>query len=293
MDDSIGFVILHYQQIQETINCVNSVVEKVKNYRIVVIDNCSPNESGKKLDSMYDDAKKINVLLLEKNYGFAHANNVGFQILKEQGCQFICCINNDTEIVQNDFFERIKSEYKKSHFAVLGPLVRVRDNSIQGFASTIKSLADYEKELSIYETSSTLDKYLECLGLVTRAYLRHPSIMGKIRKIKQIFNCPYKNRMENVILHGCFLVFSEKYIYRFDTAFQEGTFMYREEELLYLRLKENNLLSVYCNDINVKHLEKAATNSNYANAEERYRFVRQCQIDSLRILIEKLKESGK
>lgn len=293
MADSIGFVILHYQQIQETINCINSIVKNVKNYRIVIIDNCSPNESGKKLKTIYENHKDLSVVLLDKNYGFAHSNNVGYYLLKEQGCKFICCINNDTEIIQNDFYERIENEYIKSNFAVLGPLVRIRDNSVQGFATIIKNVTDYEKELSIYEISSTFQQYLKNIGFVTRMYLKYPNTIGKIRKIKQMFRCPYKNRMENVVLHGCFLVFSEKYISMFDTAFQEGTFMYREEELLYLRVRENNLISIYCNDIVVKHMEKAATNSNYKNIEERYKFVRKCQIDSLRILIEKLKESGK
>lgn len=44
----ISFIILHYNVVDETINCVNSIKNNINsnNYHIVIADNASPNKSG-------------------------------------------------------------------------------------------------------------------------------------------------------------------------------------------------------------------------------------------------------
>ena len=48
----IVFVVLHYLTIDDTIECVNSIKEKCKkgNFRIVIVDNASPNNSKNELN---------------------------------------------------------------------------------------------------------------------------------------------------------------------------------------------------------------------------------------------------
>ena len=63
------------------------------------------------------------------------------------------------------------------------------------------------------------------------------------------------------------------------------TFLYKEEELLFLHLKENGLLSVYCPRLVIKHLEDVATNSINKSSEEKKKFLIQNQLKSTRILV--------
>ena len=77
-----GFVILHYMTADDTINCVESIKEKCFDYEIVIVDNASPNGSGKILETKYSKESKINVLTLEKNIGFDCGNNAGINFLR-------------------------------------------------------------------------------------------------------------------------------------------------------------------------------------------------------------------
>ena len=48
MKYKIGFVVLHYNAIKETIDCVESIKKRIdtNKYYIVVVDNASPNHTG-------------------------------------------------------------------------------------------------------------------------------------------------------------------------------------------------------------------------------------------------------
>ena len=45
-----GYVILHYQSIEITKKCVDKLLMFSKTNPIVIVDNCSPNGSGKQLE---------------------------------------------------------------------------------------------------------------------------------------------------------------------------------------------------------------------------------------------------
>ena len=90
-----AFVILHYNTIEDTILCVDSIKENVNsNYNIVIVDNCSPNGSGKLVKEKYCNDVDIHVILSERNEGFARGNNIGFIFAKERlHSKFIILMN--------------------------------------------------------------------------------------------------------------------------------------------------------------------------------------------------------
>ena len=148
--DTVGFVILHYNVIDDTIACVQSIQRNIdtNNYLIVVVDNCSPNETGKKLLELYHDEKKIHVILNEMNLGFAKGNNIGIEYAQDyQHCNYICCLNNDTILTEKDFLAKIKKEYLHSNAAVIAPLVYLRNNKIQQYRYQLYSRNYYLNKL--------------------------------------------------------------------------------------------------------------------------------------------------
>ena len=101
-----GFVILHYCSINETINCIESIQSKIDNdnYYIVIVDNGSPNNTGKELEQQYANNRHCVVLLNKDNLGFARGNNVGFRYAKFiLNCNYICMLKSDTKLISDNF----------------------------------------------------------------------------------------------------------------------------------------------------------------------------------------------
>ena len=149
-----AFVILHYYTIEDTKKCVESILEKCNNVYIVIVDNASPNNTGKELEKLYKTNNKIKVILSKENLGFAKGNNIGFKYAKEKlNADFIIMCNNDTYLLQDDFLNLIEEEYKISKFAVLGPKILLPNNKIntvQINMQSLKSLKKQQKYLEIY-----------------------------------------------------------------------------------------------------------------------------------------------
>lgn len=102
---------------------------------------------------------------------------------------------------------------------------------------------------------------------------------------------PMKER-KDVILHGCCLIFTPPFFEKLN-GFHPNTFLYREEELLYFMVKDAKLTTLYCPELQIRHLEDASTNSIAANDDERKKLYIKNQIDSLKILIAFLDEKEK
>ena len=106
MEYKIGFVILHYNAYKETIQCAKSIMDKLDTdrYEIIIVDNDSPNKSLPIIQDELKDYKQIHFIQLNENIGFAKGNNEGINYARKTlNCDFVCCLNNDTEIIQNDF----------------------------------------------------------------------------------------------------------------------------------------------------------------------------------------------
>lgn len=146
----ISFVILHYNTIKETVDCVESIEKLIdtENYCIVIVDNCSPNNTGVELVNKYKNSDKIDVLLSKENVGFARGNNLGIDYARnELNSKYVCCTNNDTLMIQKNFYHSIEKEYKFSNAAVIGPRVYLKDNSIQQQCGELKDITVYKKSL--------------------------------------------------------------------------------------------------------------------------------------------------
>ena len=77
----IGFLILHYKTVHETIACVDSIRTldfSRTSYHILVADNGSGNGSYERLSSLYQGAGDITVMTTGENLGFSAGNNAGW-----------------------------------------------------------------------------------------------------------------------------------------------------------------------------------------------------------------------
>lgn len=288
-----GFLILHYQAICETIACIESIKKNISNkinYHILIVDNDSPDKSGKILYSKYHDDPRCTVLCLNENKGFSGGNNIGFKYLKEnQYSDFICMMNNDTEILQDKFIDLVLEEYERSKFAVLGPEILLKDHSICIYPKHILKLSEFDDDRKRIRRLLFKNRYfIESIHLFFYKYISKLIRWDKIRhKYREI---PHPDpRMENVRLHGCFMVFSPIYIRVFD-GLDNRSFFYGEEEVLFIRLVKHHMLSVYYPAIQVLHHEEAATSAMIGRNYKKRRFIYQKHLETLDMLEELYKE---
>lgn len=86
------------------------------NFRIIFVDNSPNNNSIDYINQDYHNelkSGKIKIIKNPTNYGFAKANNQGIkESFKDSECNFIVCLNNDTEI-KEDFLEKLILMSKK------------------------------------------------------------------------------------------------------------------------------------------------------------------------------------
>ena len=283
--EKIVFLILHYFSIEDTQKCIESIKNIINydNYEILIIDNGSNNNSGVELQKQYANDEKIHIILSEQNLGFARGNNLGFKYIKENlNPDFIVMINNDVYMLQENFCDLVIKEYENSKYSVLGPRILMNNNTICAYEDKMPSL----KEVKSKKRDNKI------LYFFNKIYLR--KLYSLILKIK--IKVSRKNnsvdtsiRKENVMLHGCCLIFSKEYINKFD-GIDDRTFLYYEEPLLYLRVKKNNLKSVYNPYLMIYHNENASTNKTNTNKRKKFDFVLKNEIQSLEIVIKELED---
>ena len=290
--ENVIFVILHYNEMDVTQQCIETIISRTSNYevKIVVVDNCSPDGSGKKLQKYYKNDDMVTVLLLDENLGFAKGNNIGYQYARKNlHSEFICVLNNDVLLLQDDFLNLAVNEFVNSKCGVIGPHITLKNSAVNYMYMTLFEKKVYEKELN---HSVRMYKYYTSKLFCIRNVINR--LIDMIVKSKQNDEQDSKmlwesqQRWENIVLHGCCLIFTPIYVRKYQDAFNPKTFMFREEELLYIRCKDGNVKMVYNPLLNVLHLEDVSTNSSYKSIRTREAFKWKCQIESLQILLEEM-----
>lgn len=294
------FIILHYLNIEDTFETINSIVKNIDtlSYRIVIVDNASPDNSAQKLLSTYRENPNITVLLSKSNLGFSGGNNLGIKYARDTwDFSFLILSNNDIYLYDKAFLEKIEAEYRYSNFAVLGPMImtaqgRCDSNPICDKPYTkeacLNEIRLYKKhlrmgEMGIYSIWRKYDYYMNKL-FSGRASKNSPVVKDKTPGI-------FMQRRENVVLHGCFMIFSKNYFQVFQ-GLDARTFMYSEENILFQHCRSKNLLMVYNPDIAIYHKEGASVNKVASNGVKAKLFRYKTKIAAHEAYIDLLDELG-
>ena len=101
INDNIAVVILNYKSWEDTIEEVNicKCVLNVDVNNIVVIDNCSPNDSKERLKERAA-TEGFTFIEAEDNKGYGAGNNIGLKYAFRKGYKYALILNND--IIIND-----------------------------------------------------------------------------------------------------------------------------------------------------------------------------------------------
>ena len=263
----IAFIILHYLNFEDTCDCINSVKKYIdtNDYGIVVVDNNSMNGSFQKIKEIYQE-KNIVCIENTKNEGYARGNNKGIKYARKHWKpEYVVILNNDTCLVNNNFYDVISKKYLKYHFAALGPMVLTKDGTCNTNPISIGLPSEKEvlHEIRHYKTKQVINS----IGLITM-YELYSKIKSALIGKEHDFII---EDLLDVRLNGCCIVFSDIFFEYFD-GFDESTFMYFEEAILHLHLNFCNLVSLYTPDLMIFHKECASTNLSQNTVKSKIAF---------------------
>ncbi|MBE6149982.1 MAG: glycosyltransferase family 2 protein [Firmicutes bacterium] len=275
----ISFIILHYKNIKDTIECIESIKKINGKYNIIVVDNNSTDKKEEKLIKKYCD----DFIKLDENLGFAKANNIGCKYaIDKYKPDYLVVSNNDIVIEDEDFINKINKEYKKSKFDILGPKINT-DNG-----QSVNPFPVYKTKEEVIKQINKTKKLIKIYNniLLRNIFNIYMNIKYKFKEKKLVYNG--NNRECNVALHGCFIVFSKKYFERYEHVFYNETFLYHEEEFLYQRIIKDKLISIYEPSLEVFHKEGASLDFNYKNNYKKLIFKNNEIIRSLELLLNEI-----
>lgn len=105
-ENKVWIIIINYNGIYDTKECIESVLKSDYQPEILLVDNASDEDEGKIISREYTG---IHVIKSEKNLGFAGGNNLGIKFAMEHGADYIMLLNNDTVIDPAMISELIKN----------------------------------------------------------------------------------------------------------------------------------------------------------------------------------------
>lgn len=283
------FVILHYNAVEDTVECIESILSNIgyENKEIILVDNNSPNNSGEYLLDKYRDCHEVHVILNDNNIGFANGNNVGYRYAVNQlKADFVATINNDTVIYDASFVEKIISLFENENFHLMGPDIILKNgqhqNPYKEKGETLEEVNEFLKNYKKLFISSLLRAKIGPLYHIITNFKK------KQRNKLNQFN--YLKTYENIVLHGSAIIFSPLYTYREEFAFHPDTFMFLEEDILYYFCMSKDYKVIYSPVTSIYHKEDISTDSvlktDYQKLKFKFQNVRKSRL-VLRSILEK------
>ncbi|AYD39334.1 glycosyltransferase family 2 protein [Clostridium fermenticellae] len=106
----IYIILINYNGYKDTIECVNSLKKiNYNNYRVLIVDNASMNDS---LEILKRTLKDCIIIESKKNLGFAGGNNLAIKYALDNNADYILLLNNDT-LVEHNFLENMLCSFSK------------------------------------------------------------------------------------------------------------------------------------------------------------------------------------
>ncbi|MFC1700533.1 glycosyltransferase family 2 protein [Patescibacteria group bacterium] len=128
MHPKVFVIILNWNGWRDTLECLKSLKQNnYWNYKIVVVDNGSTDNSLDRLQDI-DSDKRISLLPIGTNLGFSGGNNIGIKYALKNGADYILLLNNDTKVDKYFLSELIKQAEGDRNGGLFGPKIYYHDN---------------------------------------------------------------------------------------------------------------------------------------------------------------------
>ena len=132
----IGIVVINWNGLNLLRKYLKSIIDNSDNSTVYVIDNNSSDES---VSYIRQNFKEVEIISLDKNYGFAEGYNKGLKKVKEE---YVCVINNDV-LVTKDWLNPIREKLKKHPLSIIQPnILDINNNDFFEYAGASRGFID-------------------------------------------------------------------------------------------------------------------------------------------------------
>lgn len=234
---SVLIVILNYGTYDLTIKMIKEIQSKLEydNYSIMVVDNCSPNESA---EVLANQSKDLNYIFIanEKNTGYAAGNNIGIRYAINHKYKYSWILNNDVELREKGVLkELVRILEAREDIACIGPKIYNADGSV---------CAPYCRRPTVWNQS---------LGAFEdrRYRISKQNTAGEVYRV-----------------YGCCMLLRNKAMAEVD-CMDERTFLYGEEVILAERLVQKGYRTYYEPTVSITHLGSVSIKKSSPDSKRR------------------------
>lgn len=223
---SVLVVILNYGTYDLTINLINELRAYLdyEIYSIMVVDNCSPNESATVLAPKSEEMDFI-FYANKTNAGYAAGNNIGIRYGIEHGFDYSWILNNDVELREKNVLSHmVEIAEKDERIGCIGPMIYSLEGEI---------CAPYVNRLTFWNMT---------LGIAAEKKIRQKYI-NESREVYRVYGC-------------CMLL--KNSVMKAVDCMDERTFLYGEEDILAERMLAKGYVTYYDSKVSVTHKESAS-----------------------------------
>jgi GT2 family glycosyltransferase len=262
----VGIVIVNYNCAKDILRCIASLERlDFQDFVIVVVDSCSPDNSGTRLaESLH--GSRIVVICSTENRGFAAASNIGIKHTQALEVDCVWLLNPDTEVDEKALSALLAQAKNKPEAAAFGSKIlygKSRSNNLPG-------------EQIIWGAGGTIDFQSRQLAM---------------RGTAEPDRGQYNTAQECDYIPGCSLLFRASCLEQVGYL-PEDYFMYFEETEWCTKIKENGQTLYYVPESIVWHhfddhkMQEAFT-VYYYNRNERFFWFRRSSLPQKARLVAK------
>lgn len=275
----VGIIILDYNNAKDTISCIESVMTYTieGTYKIIVVENGSNETTVLKMSEYvtgshngkiysYEkespvDLGRISLLISCTNDGYAEGNNKALRWLEQDdSIETVLILNNDILFIEDIVSPLLKIKRDISDCGIISPLLVKKDGREIDYNC---ARHDYKKMQFFWEY---LFSFKDFLGIISRFEY----------KKKYLLNTPslLKEKYFDIELPSGSCMMIDKDLFKSIGYFDNHTFLYFEENILYQKLKEDNRKNYLVPGLKCIHLG-ASTSKKVSSM-----FTMRCQMKS-------------
>jgi len=242
---SVKVILLNYNNPYPTIKLVESLLKQEQvDLSIIVVDNCSPDNSYVILSNELNQYEKVQVLKSLNNGGYASGNNFGLHNLDNiNDKDYVAILNNDLIIEDKLLFSKLIDEhYNTQNIGFIAPAQKDSLGDIYSHSAWRKPsfFQDLMMSFWIYRKFIVANTY---------------NLNTDTKKI------PVE------ILPGSFLLTTYKHFKDIE-FFDEGTFLFLEERILYDKTVRKNKQNYLLKDVFYLHEGSSTIDQELSNVSK-------------------------
>lgn len=241
-------VVLNYNDWEHTVTFTDQVSRYVSLSKIIVVDNCSTDESYKHLQQLQSD--KIVVMRADKNAGYGAGNNLGARVAFEKMKMDAVLICNPDVVFEEKVVEKL--------------IAVAKEHSDCGVVSAVQhDRNDAEIGQSAWRIPTKI-QYIFSIEKIFSHVL--PSFYNTREEL-------HLNPITQVDCVAGSLLLITKAAFLETGGYDERVFLYCEETILGCKVKAAGFNTYICSDVHYLHLHGVTISKNVSNSVERKRML--------------------